>query len=81
MFWNKMDKRVSKDLYDAYMEIIRSLGLPVLNTVLPAAERYKKDVGLNGQIFRSTLFPSSAAALKGSNLDLLAAEMETILGL
>ena len=81
MFWNKMDKRVSRDLYDAYMEIIRSLGLPVLNTVLPAAERYKKDVGLNGQIFRSTLFPPSAAALKGSNLDLLAAEMETILGL
>lgn len=78
MFWNKMDKRVSRDLYDAYMEIIRSLGLPVLNTVLPAAERYKKDVGLNGQIFRSTLFPPSAAALKGSNLDLLAAEMETI---
>lgn len=81
MFWNKMDKRVSRDLYDAYMEIIRSLGLPVLNTVLPAAERYKKDVGLNGQIFRSTLFPPSAAALKGSNFDLLAAEMETILGL
>lgn len=81
MFWNKMDKRVSRDLYDAYMEIIRSLGLPVLNTVLPGAERYKKDVGLNGQIFRSTLFPPSAAALKGSNLDLLAAEMETILGL
>lgn len=81
MFWNKMDKRVSRDLYDAYMEIIRSLGLPVLNTVLPAAERYKKDVGLNGQIFRSTLFPPSAAALKGSNLDLLVAEMETILGL
>ena len=81
MFWNKIDKRFSRDLYVAYMEIIRSLGLPVLNTVLPAAERYKKDVGLNGQIFRSTLFPPSAAALKGSNLDLLAAEMETILGL
>ena len=31
--------------------------------------------------FRSTLFPPSAAALKGSNLDLLVAEMETILKL
>lgn len=81
MFWNKMDKRVSKDLYNAYMEIFRSLELPVLDTAIPGAERYKKDVGLSGQIFRSTLFPPSAASLKGSNLDLLAGELESILNL
>lgn len=81
MFWNKMDKRVSKDLYNAYMEIFHSLKLPVLETVIPSAERYKKDAGSNGQIFRSTLFPPSSALLKGSNLELLASEMEKILGL
>lgn len=81
MFWNKMDKRVSKELYNAYTEIFCSLKLPVLDTVIPAAERYKKDTGLNGQMFRSTLFPPSATLLKGSNLDLLAGEMEKILGL
>lgn len=42
MFWNRMDKRVSKDLYNGYTEIFRSLKLPVLETVIPSAERYKK---------------------------------------
>ena len=78
MFWNKMDKRVSKDLYNAYAEIFKCMDFPVLDTAIPSAERYKKDVGLTGQIFRSTLFPPSAAALKGSNLDLLADELERI---
>lgn len=81
MFWNRMDKRVTKDLYNAYSEIFRSLKLSVLNTVIPSAERYNKDTGVSGQIFRSTLFPPSVASLKGSNLDMLAGEMEKILGL
>lgn len=81
MFWNRMDKRVSKGLYNGYTEIFRSLKLPVLETVIPSAERYNKDSGMKGSLFRSTLFPPSAAALKGSNLDLLVAEMETILKL
>lgn len=79
MFWNRMDKRVSKDLYNAYAEIFRSLKLPVLDTAIPGAEHYNKDAGMKGQLFRSTLFPPSAASLKGSNLDLLAAEMDMIL--
>ena len=29
MFWNRMDKRVSKGLYNGYTEIFRSLKLPV----------------------------------------------------
>lgn len=79
MFWNRMDKRVSKDMYNAYSEIFRSLQLRVLETTIPSAERYNKDAGVNGQIFRSTLFPPSTASLKGSDLDLLAAEIEKIL--
>ena len=81
MFWNRMDKRVSKDLYNGYTEIFRSLKLPVLETVIPSAERYKKDSGMKGSLFRSTLFPPSSSAMKGSSLDLLAAEIETILKL
>ena len=81
MFWNRMDKRVSKDLYNGYTEIFRSLKLPVLETVIPSAERYKKDSGMKGPLFRSTLFPPSSSAMKGSSMDLLAAEIETILKL
>ena len=81
MFRNRMDKRVSKGLYNGYTEIFRSLKLPVLETVIPSAERYNKASRMKGSLFRSTLFPPSAAALKGSNLDLLVAAMETILKL
>ena len=76
-----MDHRVSKSLYNCYTEIFRSLILPVLETVIPSAERYNKDSGMKGPLFRSTLFPPSSSALKGSNLDLLVSEMETILKL
>jgi hypothetical protein len=81
MFWNRMDKRVSKDLYNGYTEIFRSLKLPSMETVIPSAERYNKDSGMKGPVFRSTLFPPSASALKGSKLDMLAAEIGTILKL
>lgn len=46
MFWNRMDKRVSKDLYNSYTEIFRSLKLPAMETVIPSAERYNKDFGM-----------------------------------
>ena len=36
---------------------------------------------MKGPLFRSTLFPPSSSAMKGSSLDLLAAEIETILKL
>lgn len=81
LFWNQMDRRVSKDLYNAYMEIFRHLKLRVLETVLPKAERYNRGIGHDGRVFRSTLFPPSDCLLKGSNLDLLAGEIERILGL
>ena len=81
LFWNQMDRRVSREMYNAYMEIFRHLKLRVLETVLPKAERYNRGIGRDGQVFRSTLFPPSPALLKGSNLDLLAEEMEKILGL
>ena len=81
MFWNRMDKRVSKGLYNGYTEIFRSLKLPVLETVIPSAERYNKDSGMKGPLFRSTLFPPSPSAVKGSGLDLLVAEIETVLKL
>ena len=55
--------------------------VPVLETVIPSAERYNKDSGMKGSLFRSTLFPPSAAALKGSNLDLLVDEILEIIHL
>lgn len=79
IFWNCMDKRVSKDLYNAYMEILGRLNLPVFETVLPRLERFNRGIGKDGLIFRSTLFPPSLSLLNGSNLDLFAIEVEKYL--
>ena len=81
LFWNCMDRRVSKELYRAYTEIFRHLELKTLETVLPKAERFNRGICTDGQVFRSTLFPPSPSLLKGSHIDLLADELETILGL
>ena len=78
---NRMDRRVSKELYRAYTEIFRHLKLKTLETVLPKAERFNRGICTDGQVFRSTLFPPSPSLLKGSHIDLLADELETLLGL
>ncbi len=75
-FWNKVDRRVSTDLLDAYNEVMRKLDLTVLSTVIPSLSRYGREVSLSGKpFFRSTLFPPDEKMLQGSNLDLLAAEI------
>lgn len=81
LFWNCMDRRVSKELYRAYTEIFRHLKLKTLETVLPKAERFNRGICTDGQVFRSTLFPPSPSLLKGSHIDLLADELEILLGL
>lgn len=79
IFWNCMDKRVSRELYNTYMEILKRLDLPVFETVLPRLERFNKGIGKDGLIFRSTLFSPSSSLLKGSSLDLFAIEVEKYL--
>lgn len=79
IFWNCMDKRVSRELYNTYMEILKRLDLSVFETVLPRLERFNKGIGKDGLIFRSTLFPPSSNLLKGSSLDLFAIEVEKYL--
>ena len=82
LFWNKIDGRVSREIYKQYNEIFSKIGLNVLDTVMPDMERYNKEAASgNRLLFRSTLFPPSDALLKGSNLDTLVAEIESIIQL
>lgn len=75
-FWNKVDRRVSTDLLDAYNAIMKKLDLPVLATVIPSLSRYGREMSPSGKpFFRSTLLPPDEKMLIGSNLDLLAAEI------
>lgn len=82
LFWNKIDGRVSRDVYKLYNEIFSKIGLTALDTVMPDMERYNKEAASGSRrFFRSTFFPPSDVLLKGSNLDALVTEIETIIHL
>lgn len=81
-FWNKVDRRASTEVYDAYRDIMKEFGLNVLETIVPESKRFDRELSPKGGIFfRSTLFPPSAKLLRGSHIDLLAEEICTIVNL
>lgn len=75
--WNKVDKRVSPEVFEAYAAIMKRLELHVLKTVIPESKRFDKELSLCGgrTFFRSTLLPPPAKTLRGSNIDLLCDEL------
>lgn len=79
-FWNKVDKRASTEVYDAYKKIMERLNLKVFKTVLPESRRFDKELSMKGKpFFRSTLFPPPQKLLKGSFIPELVEELcETI---
>lgn len=81
-FWNKVDKRASTEVYDAYRKIMERLNLKVLKTVLPESRRFDKELSMKGKpFFRSTLFPPPQKLLKGSFIPELVEELCEILKL
>lgn len=81
--WNKVDKRVSTEVFDIYNKIMEKLNLKVLDTIIPESKRFDKELSVTGNksFFRSTLLPPSSKMLRGSNIDLLAEELCKLLGL
>lgn len=80
LFWNKIDGRVSREVYRHYNEIFEKIGLKTLDTVMPDMERYNKEASPGSRLFfRSTFFPPSEKLLKDSNLDTLATEIEKVI--
>ncbi len=75
-FWNKVDRRASTEVYDAYRKIMERLNLKVLKTVIPESRRFDKELSMKGKpFFRSTLFAPPAKMLKGSYIDELVEEL------
>lgn len=75
-FWNKVDRRASTEVYNAYRKIMERLNLSTLKTVLPESRRFDKELSMQGKLFfRSTLFPPPARMLKGSGIDELSEEL------
>lgn len=81
--WNKIDRRVNPEIYDAYNSVMEKLNLKVLETVIPESKRFDKELSISGNrvFFRSTLLPPPAKLLDGSNIDMLAGELCKLLKL
>ena len=82
LFWNMIDSRVSKELFNMYNEIMKRLKLQVLETVMPHTHRYNKELSISGKpFFRCTLFPPNSTVIQGSKLDNLSEEICQIIKL
>ena len=81
LLWNMVDGREKSELYGVYEEIIRELGLQVLQTFLPDSKRFRRELtGEHKAVFRSTLFPVDGTLAKGSHIREITEEILTIIG-
>lgn len=81
-FWNRVDRRVSTEIFDAYVKILERLEFPVMDTIIPQLNRYTKEMSYNGKpFFRSTLMPPNEKLIEGSNIDLFAQELCVLLNI
>lgn len=81
MLWNKVDKRERTELYGLFEKVSGELGIPILKTRIPDSKRFRREAMEEGgkRIFRSTIFPPDKLLIKGSNMDVLAEELLTLL--
>ena len=82
LFWNMVDRRGRKDLYDAWNRVIHRMGLRLLSSHIPNTLRYNReaDTVCKG-VFRSTLCPPDPRQEKGSGLPELVEEICPAIGL
>ena len=81
LLWNMVDGREKSELYGVYEEIIRELGLDVLDTFLPDSKRFRRELtGEHKAVFRSTLFPVDGTLAKGSHIREITEEILRIIG-
>lgn len=80
LLWNKVDAREKSGLYGTYEDIIGELGLQIMKNFLPDRKRFRHELSEEIKpFFRCTLFPPDKQLVKGSNIDLLADEIEAII--
>ncbi|MFR9546311.1 MAG: ParA family protein [Rikenellaceae bacterium] len=76
LFWNQVDGRERTNLYEQYERVIKSIGVPMMQTTIPSKIRFKRELSLDSNtVFRSTIFPPSRSLLKGTNFEELIGEI------
>ena len=74
-FWNKVDRRVSTEIFDSYSKIVKKLDFFTMKTILPDLSRFGREMSFSGKpFFRCTLMPPMPKLLKDSNLEEFAQE-------
>lgn len=71
LYWNRTQRSVKTLLYANYDKVIFEVGLSVLSNRIPLAVAFQKEMEPESDpklIFRSTLFPFTHAALRGTNV-------------
>ncbi len=81
MFWNRMDKRVSKGLYNGYTEIFPLSETTGAGDVIPQCGTLQQRFRDEGALFRAAPCSSISLRSERKRSDLLVAEIETVLKL
>lgn len=82
LFWTMIDRRERTPLYEQYEKALDIFQLPRLETQIPYRSRFNKEIlDMKGSIGRSTLFAADRAFAQEAQIDLLAKEILSIIGL
>jgi cellulose biosynthesis protein BcsQ len=82
LFWNQVDGREKTGLYDAYQNVIKELGLPIMATRIMDSKRFRKETDDTGNyVFRSSLLPAEPQLMKATKMDLFVDEFLNIIHL
>lgn len=72
LFWNMVDGREKTELYTHYENVIKELGLSLMNTYIPDRKHFRKELSVTMEkrpISRSTLFPIDKRLNKSLRMD------------
>ena len=76
LFWNQVDARENKSMYEVYGRIIRGMNLVLLESHVRDTKSFRKEILQERRIiFRSTLFPASKRFAHDSNVEALVLEI------
>src|SRR5690606_26244160 len=71
LFWNQVDGREKTGLYDAYQNVVKELGLTIMETRIMDSKRFRKETDDTGNyVFRSSLLPAETKLMKATRMDL-----------
>ena len=70
LFWNQVDGRESTPLYGVYNQLIKQLGLSLMQSQIKSSTRFRKESEVDSKtVFRSTVMPPDERLMKACQLD------------